>query len=454
MLLAAIDPRVKLSFPAVMVSTAMQGGCTCENSSLLRIGTGNVEFAALFAPGPQGMTTANDWTREMSTKGFPELQRLYALLGAPKHVHLHRGEHFPHNYNAVSRSAFHTFLNQHFRLGQKEPVIERDYVPLTREQLTVWGPGHPAPKEEDPAFERALLRWFAEDARRQLEATVPQVERFRELVGGGFAAAIGRDRDAAGVTRWIPGTSVDRGDFRELAGRVRNETHREELPAVLLEPVRASGRVVLWADPTGKAGLRDAQGGLRPEVVRLLGAGHAVLAADLLFQGEFVAGEQAPRQTRVVRNPRESAAYTHGYNSSLFAQRAHDLLTLARFARERPGVREVDLLGLGELGPVAAAARVVAGGEIARAAVFTDGFRFASLLDYRDPRFLPGGAKYLDVPGLLALSAPHPLWVAGEPEGEAIAAGAYAAAAGAANLQRHRGPAEGGLSAALDWLLR
>ena len=31
MLLAAIDPRVKLSFPAVMVSTSMQGGCTCES---------------------------------------------------------------------------------------------------------------------------------------------------------------------------------------------------------------------------------------------------------------------------------------------------------------------------------------------------------------------------------------------------------------------------------------
>ena len=45
MLLAAIDPRVKLSFPAVMVSTAMQGGCTCENASLLRVNTGNIEFA-------------------------------------------------------------------------------------------------------------------------------------------------------------------------------------------------------------------------------------------------------------------------------------------------------------------------------------------------------------------------------------------------------------------------
>src|SRR3989441_8000991 len=135
MLLAAIDPRVTLSFPAVMVSTAMQGGCTCENASLLRVNTGNIEFAGLFAPKPQGMTCANDWTEEMSTKGFPELKQLYTLLGAPANVMLKRGEHFPHNYNAVSRSAFYTWLNHHFKLGQKEPVIERDYEPLKREQL-------------------------------------------------------------------------------------------------------------------------------------------------------------------------------------------------------------------------------------------------------------------------------------------------------------------------------
>ncbi len=49
-ILCAIDPRPAVAFPAVMVSTAMQGGCTCENASYLRVGTGNVEFAALFAP--------------------------------------------------------------------------------------------------------------------------------------------------------------------------------------------------------------------------------------------------------------------------------------------------------------------------------------------------------------------------------------------------------------------
>ena len=49
-----LDLRI-LAFPAVMVSTAMQGGCTCENACLLRVETGNVEFAALFAPKPLGM---------------------------------------------------------------------------------------------------------------------------------------------------------------------------------------------------------------------------------------------------------------------------------------------------------------------------------------------------------------------------------------------------------------
>jgi len=117
MLLAAMDPRMKLSFPAVMVSTAMQGGCTCESSSLLRVNTGNIEFAGLFAPKPQGMTTANDWTKEMSTKGFPELQQLYKFLGTPNNVMLQRGEYFPHNYNAVTRSAFYTWLNRHFKTG-------------------------------------------------------------------------------------------------------------------------------------------------------------------------------------------------------------------------------------------------------------------------------------------------------------------------------------------------
>src|SRR5437870_1796153 len=42
-ILCAVDDRATVAFPAVMVSTAMQGGCVCENCCYLRQRTGNVE---------------------------------------------------------------------------------------------------------------------------------------------------------------------------------------------------------------------------------------------------------------------------------------------------------------------------------------------------------------------------------------------------------------------------
>ena len=87
---------------------------------------------------------------------------------------------------------------------------------------------------------------------------------------------------------------------------------------------------------------------------------------------------------------------------------------LSKRDASQPAVKKVSLAGFGQMGPVAAAVRAVTGGAIAKAAVDTNGFRFGRLLDYRDPMFLPGGAKYLDVPGLLCVGSAQPLWVAGE----------------------------------------
>jgi dienelactone hydrolase len=79
-MLAAVDPRLAVSFPAVMVSTAMQGGCTCENACLLRVGTGNIELAGLFAPKPQ----ATDRRRRLDSRNGD--QRLSAIEAAVRDV--------------------------------------------------------------------------------------------------------------------------------------------------------------------------------------------------------------------------------------------------------------------------------------------------------------------------------------------------------------------------------
>ena len=410
MILAAIDPRIQLSFPAVMVSTAMQGGCTCENASLLRVDTGNIEFAALFAPKPQGMTTANDWTKEMSTKGFPELKELYTLLDASKNVMLQRGEHFPHNYNAVSRSAFYTWLNQHFKLGQKEPVIEKDFEPLTREQLTVWNTEHLAPKANGPDFEKELLRWLTEDANKQLLSAAKPSDSQRKIIQGGIEILIGRKIGEIGDVQWDLKNKIDKGSFVEMNGTLTNAVRQEELPVIWLYPKKWNGKAVVWLDQNGKFGLYSADGLLKPGVAKLVDAGATVVGLDMLFQGDFLRDGKSLAQSPSVANPREFAGYTHGYNHSVFAQRTHDVLTAVHFLRtakigDHPNPTSVAVVGLNGVGPIAAAARAVAGTAIDTVAIDTNGFRFGSLLDYRDLNFLPGGSKYLDIPGILAVGS-------------------------------------------------
>src|SRR5262245_23124631 len=102
-ILCAVDDRPAAAFPAVMVSTAMQGGCICENCSYLRVGTGNVEIAGLMAPKPLAMSGANDWTIEIETKGLPDLKKLYKLFDAEDKVAAKTWSEFPHNYNQVAR---------------------------------------------------------------------------------------------------------------------------------------------------------------------------------------------------------------------------------------------------------------------------------------------------------------------------------------------------------------
>ena len=451
MLIAGVDPRLTLSFPAVMVSTAMQGGCTCENSSLLRVGTGNIEFAALFAPKPQGMTTANDWTKELSTKGFPDLQQHYAMHTVPGNVMLHRGEHFQHNYNAVARSAFYTWVNRHFKLGQKEPVVERDYERLGKKDLTVWNDKHPMPAADDPNFERKLASWHTEDAQKQLTALRSTPAKYREVVGGAVQSILDRTLARVGAVEWDLKLKEDRGTYIEMSGLLRNKSRQEELPALFLYPKKWNGRTVIWLDDRGKAGVLQ-NGTPSPAAQALLEAGSTVVGVDLLHQGEFLAEGKPLTKTGKVKNPREFAGFTFGYNHSVFASRVHDVLTVIRFVQgyEKQKTTAVELVGLGQsVGPVAAAARALAGPAVGRAAIDTAGFRFSKLTDFHDVNFLPGGAKYDDVPGLLALNAPGELWLAGEGDAGWVK-GFYTANDAAAKLTVHKGA--GTAKAAASWL--
>ena len=187
-ILCAIDPRPAVAFPAVMVSTAMQGGCTCENACYLRVGTGNVEIAALIAPRPLGMTAADDWTKEIATKGLPELKQLYRLLGVEDLVMAKPLLQFPHNYNYVSRAVMYHWMNKHLEAGPAGADRRRGF-----------------PAALDRRDERLGRRPSQAARRRRLRAVAAAMDHPGHRAADGGPGAPGRGRLGRSTARWWAG---------------------------------------------------------------------------------------------------------------------------------------------------------------------------------------------------------------------------------------------------------
>ena len=383
MMLTALDDRVSAAFPCVMVSTAMQGGCPCENAPLLRIGQGNIDIAALTAPRPLGLTAANDWTKHLEQKGWPDLVALYRLLGVDDRAEAHFDIRFEHNYNGVTRSHIFRFLDRHFALGHGSPGDERDFELLAPQALSVWDDAHPAPSgaAAGEEHERHLCRQWAEDTARTVGPLLEprdaaSLEQARTILGGGFDVVLGRRPPRPDEVVFEP-AAEDEDNVGDRppglrVGLVFNRTHGERIPAVVLRPADWNGSVVVWLHPDGKDGLFEPPAGAggsdeseadeseadereadesevdekpgRPiaAVQAILDRGAAVVAADLFGQGEFRGDGETFAENRQLAyhdrwltdadSWRHDPAFTFGYNDSIFAKRVHDVLTLLAFA--------------------------------------------------------------------------------------------------------------------------
>ncbi|MEZ6129538.1 MAG: acetylxylan esterase [Planctomycetaceae bacterium] len=447
MILAAVDDRIAAAMPCVMVSTSMQGGCTCENAALMRIDQGNIDIAAAIAPRPLGLTAADDWTKELETKGYPDLQNLYAMLGHRDRLTAVFHTHFPHNYNHVNRTVMYDFFNRHFKLGLEEPVLERDFPLLSKEQSTVWNDKHPAPSGSrvgDP-HEMTIIEIATEDSRQKIADLVPTapagLDEFRSIIGKAWETILGRRLDQVGDVTLTETTRTMAGDVLVTLGRLSQSTAKEELPAMTLVRGKPAGpSVVVWITANGKAGVLQDDQVIAP-VAGMLDKGFIVIAADLIGQGEFTADGRSWTSQRMWHQRKAEATwerfsgYTFGYNHSLFVQRVHDVLALVRYAQTLAGSQKIHLVGLdGVAGPIVLAARSQAAESVAETIVDVDGFRFETLTKHDDPMFVPGSVRYLDVDGLISLNAPHRVAAAGAGSAE-VAKRVYAAAESADRLR-------------------
>ncbi|MFO0852509.1 MAG: acetylxylan esterase [Gemmataceae bacterium] len=406
-ILAAIDDRLAAAFPAVMVSTAMQGGCVCENASLLRVGTGNIELAGVFAPKPQAMSCADDWTKDVPKRGLPELKRLYALFGAEEKVAAKYWS-FPHNYGHPSRVFMYGWFNKHLA-GKDGPVEETPFDPVPPKELSVYDAEHPRPADDLPADKLREKLSAASDAQMaKLSPTdAKSLAEFTRVVGTALRVMV---QDELPPPK--PGL-VSVAGFGSEGGPGGATVHRahlgrgkgEAVPSMGVIPegfIDAGKTAVVWLHPQGRASLKQGDD-WTPAVKTLLAAKTAVLAIDLFKPPALPIGK--------VTHGQVFGGYFYGYNRAVLAERVRDAVTAVVNLRDNAGCKTIHVVGWEECGPVAILAKAICGDAVTKLAADAHQFRFESVTKLDDPMMLPGAVKYGGLPAFLALCAPSPALV-------------------------------------------
>jgi hypothetical protein len=344
-MLGAVDDRLAVQAPVVMVSHTMQGGCLCENAPGLRVEYSNMEISAAAAPRPQMLVAATgDWTKDTLTVEGPAIESIYQLLGAADKFRYARFD-FGHNYNKTSREAVYDWFGK-WLLKHPDPALLKE-APYQKEpdaDLRVFPDG----KLPEDAFSEARLVDSLKDLHRaQWEALVVRneagLERFKKTM----------------LPAWRHTLQIESPDD-SARNQVEKVKQSGEYSAATLKISRSEGSPTIlasyWAPPgflndqrpkvvvvcNGKEAPTLTDAGAKPTglPLALLQHGLAVLMVDHFSTG-------AP--------PNQFTNFYSTYNRTELQERVRDLLTVCAAAGSaatprRPRFCDVILWGTGRAG--------------------------------------------------------------------------------------------------------
>jgi hypothetical protein len=292
-----------------MVSAYMQGGDPCEEAPNLRLGTSNVEIAAMMAPRPMlVVSSTRDWTRHTPAEEFPWIRRIYGLYraaGELENAHIDA----EHNYNRQSREAVYRFLAGRMRMSLSPgELLDEPFEPVPDAEMLAFPEG--APPKGAPTFPQLFEAWKAA-ARLQTEKADPG--DLRQLM-----------QDALGAD-WPNQIANSLDGRRLLLSRAKGDRVEGQW-------IPGSGEPVLLIHADGAAAaLRE------PLADQVLRAGRPLLAIDPF--------RSSPEQLQNYR----AREYYLSYNQTEDAYRAQDIITALAFLKQQQS-GPVELACLGEAG--------------------------------------------------------------------------------------------------------
>lgn len=399
-MLGAIDDRLAVQAPIVMVSHTMQGGCSCENAPGLRVQYSNMEIAASAAPRPQILVGATgDWTKKTLTVEGPALEHIYQLLGAGENLRYAVFD-FPHNYNQTSREAVYEFFGRWLKPAAPA-VSESAYTKEPDRDLRVFE-GETLPPEA--MTEAQVIAALVSERTKTLAVWQPRdeasLERFKKeflpafhhtVQVGNAHAALQVDSKETKTNGNVLATEIVLG----RAGSAR------KIPAWKFAPLAGvPGRIAILAHPKGRGAYLHA-GAPNGLAKTLVDRGMTVLILDL-----FGTGEGADDQMLKARDPFINFFTT--YNRTDLQERVFDLALACEYVHTRNAQPRAILCGSGRAGLWVLAAAPFADAVVADCDDFDSGDDRQWLAQ---DVFTPGFRVIGGWEGAAALAAPHPLFL-------------------------------------------